>query len=442
MKYLIRQMESVRNEPAIAVDCAVTSYATLLDRFRAWRQRLAENRIEDGQVVSVEGEYGVESIAALLALADSNNIAVPLSHDSSAHHEQFLEIVSTQWRIRLDRGEAELQQRSPVADHALYDSLRQKGDPGLVLFTSGSTGANKAAVHNLRLLLEKYEKPRQRLKTIVFLQLDHIGGINTLFYTLSNGGMVIVPAARSPAAVCEAIFRHQADLLPTSPTFLNLLLLSQEHLRSDVSSLRLITYGTEPMPQSTLERLHAAFPGVKLQQTYGMTELGILRSKSRESGSLWVRIGGEGYETKVVDGRLWVHAKSAMLGYLNAPSPFDSDGFLDTGDEVVVEGEWLKILGRRGETINVGGSKVFPAQVESVLLEMDGVNEASVRAEAHPITGQVVAATVRLANRESPRDFRVRMRRHCQSRLPPFAVPAIVRFSDERLHTERFKRIR
>jgi long-chain acyl-CoA synthetase len=155
-----------------------------------------------------------------------------------------------------------------------------------------------------------------------------------------------------------------------------------------------------------------------------------------------VRIGGEGYETKVVDGRLWVRAKSAMLGYLNAPSPFDDEGFLDTGDEVVVDGEWLRILGRRGEVINVGGSKVFPAEIESVLLEMDGVSEVSVHGEPHPITGQVVIATVRLTNGETPRDFRIRMRQHCKDRLPAFAVPAKVVLSNERLYNERFKVMR
>src|SRR6185369_15483612 len=127
-----------------------------------------------------------------------------------------------------------------------------------------------------------------------------------------------------------------------------------DHQRYDLSSLALITYGTEPMPASTLERVAQAFPSVKLLQTYGMTELGILRSQSRDSASLWVRVGGEGYETKVVDGRLWIRARSAMLGYLNAPTPFDAEGFLDTGDLVETDGEWVRFLGRKSDIINVG----------------------------------------------------------------------------------------
>ena len=139
---------------------------------------------------------------------------------------------------------------------------------------------------------------------------------------------------RSPDAVCEAIEKYRAQILPTSPTFINLLVLSEAHARHDLSSLELVTYGTEVMPENTLKRFHQLFPNVRLLQTYGLTEVGILRAKSRGDDSLWVKVGGEGFETRVVDGILHIRANSAMLGYLNAESPFDEDGWLNTGDAV------------------------------------------------------------------------------------------------------------
>src|SRR6185503_11306385 len=102
------------------------------------------------------------------------------------------------------------------------------------------------------------------------------------------------------------------------------------------------------------------------------------RSQSRESGSLWMRVGGEGFETKIVDGRLFIRAAAAMLGYLNAPDPFDAEHFFDTGDLAEVDGEWLRILGRRSEVINVGGNKVFPLEVENVLLDLANVEDVTV----------------------------------------------------------------
>ena len=94
--------------------------------------------------------------------------------------------------------------------------------------------------------------------TLVFLLLDHIGGINTLFYTLSNGGTIVLARDRSAASVCEAIEAARVELLPTSPTFLNLLLLGRAWERYDLSSLRRITYGTEVMPEHTLRLANEA----------------------------------------------------------------------------------------------------------------------------------------------------------------------------------------
>jgi len=219
------------------------------------------------------------------------------------------------------------------------------------------------------------------------------------------------------------------------------LLLSEEWQRHDLSSLQVITYGSEPMPASTLQRVHLTFPHVRLQQTYGLSELGILRSQSRGSDSLWVRVGGEGYETRVVDNRLRIRARSAMLGYLNAPSPFDDEGFFDTDDLVEVDGEWLRILGRQSEMINVGGSKVFPTEVENVLLEMENVEDVSARGEPSALTGQAVVVSVRLARDEDPTMFKTRMRIFCRERLEPYKIPVKIEFAGP-VYSERYKKLR
>ncbi len=437
-------MEKHADELAVGSACGQATYREILASVRSIKDQLEQNRITAGRIVSLKGEYDPPTIAAFLALTENGNIIVPLTKDAAPQHDRFSELgqVEICMEVDSDTGRVDISETGVTARHELFDKLRQGDVPGLILFTSGSTGESKAVVHDINALLEKYLVPRQCLRTLVFLQLDHIGGINTLLYTLSNGGAVIAPSQRTPQSVCEAIQQYRADLLPTSPTFLNLLMLSGCQAQYDLSSLKLITYGTEPMPESTLQRVHQAFPEVKLQQTYGMTELGILRSKSRDSGSLWVRVGGEGFETKVVDGRLWVRARSIMLGYLNAPSPFDEEGFFDTGDRVEVDGEWLRILGRESEIINVGGSKVYPAEVESVLLQMDDVTDVAVSSESHPLTGQVVTARIRPSGEISRQELKLRMRRFCKDRLPSYAVPVRIELSKEVLHSSRYKRIR
>ncbi len=204
----------------------------------------------------------------------------------------------------------------------------------------------------------------------------------------------------------------------------------------------MVTYGTEAMPESTLKRFHALFPEVKLLQPYGLSEIDIMRSKSRSSDSLWVKIGGEDFQTRVVDGLLEIKAKSAMLGYLNAPSPFTEDGWFKTGDEVLVDGEYFRILGRRSEMINVGGQKVFPAEVESVIQEMVGVEDAAVSGEANPMLGNIVKARVKLSTDETAAAFKKRMRVFCKGRLEGFKTPQKVELVDHMMTGERFKKMR
>jgi acyl-CoA synthetase (AMP-forming)/AMP-acid ligase II len=196
------------------------------------------------------------------------------------------------------------------------------------------------------------------------------------------------------------------------------------------------------MPESTLRRIHEVCPHATLQQTYGLSELGILRSKSESSDSLWVKVGGEGFETKIEDGTLRIRAESAMLGYLNAPSPFDNEGWFDTQDLVEQNGNYIRFLGRRSEIINVGGNKVYPAEVENVLLQMSNVEDATVFGAPNPITGKMVVARVKLRGPEDASDFRKRLRDFVSGKLERFKTPAKIEIADDNQFSSRFKKIR
>jgi acyl-CoA synthetase (AMP-forming)/AMP-acid ligase II len=102
----------------------------------------------------------------------------------------------------------------------------------------------------------------------------------------------------------------------------------------------------------------------------------------------------------------------------------------------------LRILGRKSELINVGGEKVYPAEVESVLQLMEGVEDVAVTGQPHPMTGQIVYARVKLATNEDLAQFRARMRLFCQEKLPRFAIPQKVEIVADSLHGERFKKMR
>ena len=422
------------------------TYGWLLRRLGEWLARLDAEGVGAGEVVALEPDFSPNSVALFLALAGRGAVLVPLTESVRAQRGEFLSVARCRRAVEIDARDAVTFRRlSGDGEHQLYGRLRAAGHPGLVLFSSGSTGGSKAAVDGLVPLLEKFRVRRPALRTVTFLLYDHIGGVNTMLHTLSNAGCVITVQDRTPDAVLAAVERHRAELLPTSPTFLNLVLLSEAHRRHDLSSLKTVTYGTEPMPEHTLRRFREAVPHVRLQQTYGLSEVGILRSKSRDDGSLWVKVGGEGFETRVVDGVLQIRARSAMLGYLNAPSPFTEDGWFDTGDAVETDGEYLRILGRRSEIINVGGKKVYPAEVENCIEELEAVAEATVYGEPNAITGAVVCADVTPARRLEEADrkeFVGLVKAHCRRRLEAFKVPLKVRLVGRAQHTARFKKAR
>lgn len=443
ISWLLERMTQWEKEPAIVWHHQSFTYGELLERIAFWRRELGIRHIQQGQVVALEGDYSPNSCALLLALVGLGAIVVPLAESMKAHHKEFMSIAETQAVISfLNADHWQIAQCEVIVTHPLTCQLAELGDPGLVLFSSGSTGKSKASLHNFVPLLEKFKLQRHRLCTLTFLLLDHIGGVNTLLYTLSNGGTAVSVRDRGPETVCQAIELHKVQLLPTSPTFLNLLLISEAYQRYDLSSLELISYGTEVMPKSTLKRLREVFPDVRLLQTYGLSELGILRSKSRSSDSLWMKVGGEGFETKVVDSTLWIRAKSAMLGYLNAPSPFDEEGWMDTGDVVEVDGDYIHILGRQSEIINVGGQKVYPLEVENLLMQMSNVRDVVVCGEENPVMGNIMVARVNLFLPEEVMAFKRRMRAFCKDRIARFKIPVRVDVVKRDQFSPRFKKVR
>ena len=132
-----------------------------------------------------------------------------------------------------------------------------------------------------------------------------------------------------------------------------------------------------------------------------------------------------------------------MLGYLNASAPIDEDGWYNTGDVVEpMEDGYFRILGRESEIINVAGGKVFPAEIENVILKMNNIKDVTVQGHSNPVTGSVVVATVELEEPEDADHLERRVRDFCEQRLQPFMIPALVEISSRKLYGERFKKTR
>ncbi len=441
--FLTKTFKKNLKNGAIVWKDRVFTYEWLLQRKKYWTEKIKKKKINRGMVVIVEADFSPNSVSLLLALIECGCIFVPITKSVRENRKHFIRIAQGEILFQIDNNDnVKVSKLNYISENQIYQKLKESGHPGLVLFSSGSTGDSKASVHDILGILEKFKVKRHKLRAVSFLLYDHIGGFNTLLYTLSNGGLIVTLKERSPDEVFRLIQKYKVELLPTSPTFINLILISEAYKRYDISSLQTVTYGTEPMPENTLKRFNQIFPKIKLLQTYGLSEVGILRSKSKSSNSLWVKVGGEGFETRIVDDMLEIKAKSAMLGYLNAPSPFTKDGWFKTMDAVQVDGEYIKILGRKSEIINVGGEKVYPQEVENIILEMDNVAEVTVYGEKNSIVGNIVCAAIRLRNDSEPKVLLNQIKIHARRKLENYKVPVKIYFQNNLQYSSRFKKKR
>jgi long-chain acyl-CoA synthetase len=348
------------------------------------------SNVRSGDVVAVIGDFDPKSILTLLNLIDKNTIIVPLTVETKSQHEYFFESALVDVVIEGDS----VKRLNHNLTHKFIEQLREQNHAGLVLFSTGTTGRPKAILHDLTLFMRRFETPRPTLKTINFLLFDHIGGLNTLLHTLFNKGTVVAPKSRNVKNILETCAKYEVEALPTTPTFLRMMLMSGLIPSEIPESLKIITYGTERMDQPTLDALCELLPKIDFRQTFGMSELGIVRVKSEARNSLFMKVGGEGVETRVINDVLEIRSQTRMLGYLNAESPFDSDGWYNTKDIVEERDGFYKVTGRTSEVINVGGLKFMASDVERVALKFSGVELAKVEGKSNPITGQHVELTV------------------------------------------------
>ena len=441
MSFILDKFKSFNSKNAIVFEDRIYTYEEFVKQIKDYKDILDKHNISS-KVVVILGDYSFYNLALFFALYENKNIIVPITSNIKKVQDDFIKESFCEIIIKTDERNLLIQDLKTTFSHNMIDNLREKNSSGLILFSSGSTGKPKAMIHNLDTLIDSFkDKKEKSMNMLVFLMFDHIGGLNTVFNALCMGACLIIPKIKDAKTICELIEKYKIMVLPSSPTFLNLILISQEYKNYDLSSLRMITYGTETMPQSLLLKLKEVFPKVKFLQTFGTSETGISTTSSKSSNSLFMKLEDINGEYKIVENELWLRSKTQVLGYLNASmDSFTSDGWFKTGDLVEVDGEYIKIIGRAKEVINVGGQKVLPSEIESIILEMEEISDCMVYAEQNAITGQTVVCDVVLNKKIE--NIKKRVRVFCKDRLDAYKIPTKVNVVDKTNFSDRFKKIR
>jgi fatty-acyl-CoA synthase len=339
------------------------------------------------------------------------------------------------------------------AEPVLRDEAVTLEDICLIMYTSGTTGRPKGAVltHGnmtwscLNQVLGLDFTPDER--TLGMAPLFHIGGLNgTVNPTLLRGGCVVLVRGFDPPATLQVIVEQRVSSFFAVPTMLDALSRRPDFDTVDLSALRTIGAAGAPLP---LPLLHTWLNrGVTVQQAYGMTE-SAPAGTMLDSADAVAKVGSAGKSQFFVDvrvvrpdgtecgpdeiGEVVLSGPNVMAGYWNAPDETAAalvDGWYHSGDAGSTDEDgYLYIRDRYKDMIISGGENVYPAEIESALLEFDDVQEVAVIGVPDPTWGEVgLAVVVPTPGTElDGEELRTRLR----TRLAGFKVPKYVQLTDE-----------
>ena len=396
------------------------------------------------KVVVISGDYSFNSIALVFALSKHRCVFIPIISNNESEISKKIAVSKPDYIIDSLTLSISKVNNDDSEQNSYYSELFKSDKSGLVLFSSGSTGDPKAMVHDFDNLLGTYlDVKTKNLTFLVFLMFDHIGGLNTMLNILSMGSTMVIPEKREPELIGELIQNYNVNILPASPTFLNLMNIGGVFDNYDLSSLKLVTYGTEPMSENLLGNLKLKLPKARLIQTFGTSETGIIKTKSKSSTSLLIKFDDSDQKVKIINNELWIKSNTRVLGYINHNNDsFTDDGWFKTGDLVEEkENGYYRIVGRKSKIINVGGEKVLPIEVETVILELNYILDCTVYAKDNPITGQAVAVKVVVKSMDIDlKQLKKSIKSHCKKNLERYKVPAEIIITDKIDYSTRFKK--
>jgi acyl-CoA synthetase (AMP-forming)/AMP-acid ligase II len=308
--------------------------------------------------------------------------------------------------------------------------------PRIYMMTSGTTGTPKIAAHTLNSLLHRVlataHHPANRMaRWLLTYQASGFAGIQVILTATATKSLIVAPAEHSPRGFRDAAVYWNVTQISGTPTFWRSFLVA-----GDTASLplRQITIGGEAVEQATLDRIKAGFPKARISHTYASTEAGVVFSvhDGREGfPAAWLEQPPQGVELRIRDGFLQIRTPGRMQSYVSeANQPLTDDGWLATQDRCELVGERVHILGRGDKTINVGGYKVYPQAIETLLLNAPGVAEARVYGIPNPISGALVAADVVLLPGREPAAARSQLIGICREQLASYQVPRVFKIVD------------
>ncbi|HUL18040.1 MAG TPA: AMP-binding protein [Steroidobacteraceae bacterium] len=305
-----------------------------------------------------------------------------------------------------------------------------------ILLTSGTTGAPKLVLHTLESLtsaLTNEEAPQPPPTWSTFYDIRRYGGLQIFLRGVHAGSLVLSDPAEDVRDFLARAGAAGVTHISGTPSHWRKALMSGVTARIAPRYVRL---SGEIADQAVLDGLKAAYPGAIVAHAFASSEAGVaFEVRDGHAGFPKALLGAGGRtELRVVEETLQIRSPGTAQRYLGegAEALRGADGFVDTGDRVEERAGRYYFMGRRGGVINVGGLKVHPEEVETVINAHPWVRMSLVKARRNPITGAVVTADVVLKDeapgRPAPEIVMRELTECCKRTLPSHKVPAMIRF--------------
>lgn len=431
---------------ALIIDGAAISYGTLDAVVRRCAGALAAAGVSAGDRVAVVDTASLLSIASLLGAARVGATAAlmnpaltpgelcalldnagccPVAVAGEAFAPRLPESVTVLTAAELIGADAPL-----TAGSAAEDANRA----AMVLFTSGTTGLPKTVEIGSRQLAARlsrtsqaFSPARPAVTVMMCVPYFHVGGSLGLLASLYSGNTLVVQRRFDAGEWLRLVARHRVTGMFLVPTMLHRILDHPEFAATDLSSLAAITYGAAAAPTALMHKALAALPNVAFTNVFGQTEtLGTYANLTPEDHHDPARAGSvgrplPGVQVRVVDPVTGADVPPGAVGELWVNSPVNTvAGWLRTGDLGRVDGDgYIYPSGRLRDTINRGGEKFGPVEVEEALRSHPAVSDVAVAGLSDDELGQRVGAAVVTRAPVTLEELRA----HCRDMIAYFKLP-------------------
>jgi len=442
-------IEQAAKQPGDAVYLAeargagTLTYAGLRQAVSDWARRLDEAGLPPGARIAVRHAEPLEYAAALLAIVAAGRVAVPL--DPAAPPAEVERVVAV----------ARPAATVTTGSFRIHSSERGRGDSGIFLCTSGTTGTPKGILLGDEQLVHTAESvvAAHRLTSAdrgyCSLPLFHVNAeVVGLLATLRAGAYLAVDRKFSRRGFWELIAERRITWINAVPAIISILALDPPAPRP--AGVRFVRSASAPLPRAALDRFERA-TGVPVIETYGMTEAASMITANpldaRKPGSAGRPAGSEvrieapsgmpGPAAPGEIGRVRIRGGGVIGAYASGgrPGAIDADGWLDTGDLGYLDADgYLFLAGRCDDVINRGGEKIYPREIEEVLLAQPGVRAAAVVGAPDEVLGERPVAYVVPDDGWAAEDVEALLRKACEADLPRHKQPGEYRLVAELPH--------